>query len=172
MKDTLTVIHERKSVRSFTGEPVSKTDLDKIIRAGMAAPTAVNMQPWSFIVITERNILDDLSAGLPYAKMLKDAGAAIIVCTEPEKAYNKSKEMAIIDASLAGENILLAVESLGLGGVWTAAYPYADRIKHVRAVLHIPQEVIPLNVIVIGVPTGNDIPIDKYKKEKIHWEQW
>lgn len=172
MKDTLTVIHERKSVRNYTGEPVSKADLDIIIRAGMAAPTAVNMQPWSFIVITEKKVMDNLSAGLPYAKMLTKAGAAVIVCTEPEKAYNKSKDMAIIDASLAGENILLAIESLGLGGVWTAAYPYSDRMKHVRAVLHIPEEVIPLNVIVLGIPTGQDKPVDKYRKEKIHWEQW
>jgi len=171
MKDTFSVIHSRKSVRIFTGEPVSKTDLDKIIRAGMAAPTAVNMQPWSFIAITERKILDDLSEGLPYAKMLTKAGAAIIVCTEPDKAHGKSKDMAIIDASLAGENILLAIEALGLGGVWTAAFPYADRMKHVRTVLKIPEEVIPLNVIAIGVSTGQDKPKDKYNKEKIHWER-
>lgn len=172
MKDALAVIHERKSVRNYTGAPVSKADLDKIIRAGMAAPTAVNMQPWSFIVVTERNTLDKLSAGLPYAKMLMKAGAAIIVCTEPDKANNKNKDLAIIDASLAGENILLAIESLGLGGVWTAAFPYDDRMKHVRAVLHIPQEVIPLNVIAVGVPDGQDKPVDKYRKEKIHFEQW
>jgi nitroreductase len=172
MKNTFSVIHARKSVRNFTGAPVSKADLDKIIRAGMAAPTAVNMQPWSFIAITERKILDDLSAGLPYAKMLTKAGAAIIVCTEPDKAYEKSKDFAIIDASLAGENILLAIEALGLGGVWTAAYPSADRMKHVRTVLNIPEEVIPLNVIAIGVSSGQDKPKDKYKKEKIHWERW
>lgn len=172
MKDTFSVIHARKSVRNFTGEPVSKTDLDKIIKAGMAAPTAVNMQPWSFIAITERKILDDLSDGLPYAKMLTKAGAAIIVCTEPDKSHGKSKDMAIIDASLAGENILLAIEALGLGGVWTAAFPYADRMKHVRMVLKIPEEVIPLNVIAIGVSAGQDKPKDKYKKDKIHWERW
>jgi len=172
MKDTFSVIHARKSVRNFTGTPVSKSDLDKILKAGMAAPTAVNMQPWSFVVITERRILDDLSAGLPYAKMLTKAGAAIIVCTEPDKAYEKSKDMAIIDASLAGENILLAIEALDLGGVWTAAYPYPDRMKHVKTVLKIPEEVIPLNVIAIGIPAGQDKPKDKYKKGKIHWEQW
>jgi nitroreductase len=172
MKDTFSVIHARKSVRNFTGAPVSKIDLEKIIKAGMAAPTAVNMQPWSFVVITERKILDDLSAGLPYAKMLTKAGAAIIVCTEPDKANGKSKDLAIIDASLAGENILLAIEALDLGGVWTAAYPYPDRMKHVKTVLKIPEEVIPLNVIAIGVPAGLDKPKDKYKKEKIHWEKW
>lgn len=172
MKDTFDIINARKSVRNFTGVPVNKTDLDKIIKAGMAAPTAANMQPWSFIVITERKILDDLSAGLPNAKMLTKAGAAIIVCTEPDKANGKSKDLAIIDASLAGENILLAIEALNLGGVWTAAYPYADRMKHVKTTLNIPQEVIPLNVIAIGIPAGQDKPKDKYKKEKIHWERW
>jgi nitroreductase len=172
MTDTFSVIHSRKSVRSFTGAPVSMTDLDKIIRAGMAAPTAVNLQPWSFVVVTKREKLDELAAGLPYAKMLSKAGAAIILCTEPDKAYEKSRDFAIIDASLAGENILLAIEALGLGGVWTAAYPHADRMKHVRIVLNIPQEVIPLSVIPIGVPTGGDKPKDKYKKEKVHWEQW
>jgi len=172
MKDTFSVIHSRKSVRNFTGAKVSKADLDKIIRAGMAAPSAVNMQPWSFVVVSERKKLDELAAGLPYAQMLFKAGAAIIVCTEPDKAYGKDKDLAVIDASLAGENILLAIEALGLGGVWTAGYPYEDRMSHVRTVLGIPQEVIPLNVIPVGVPTGADRPKNKYKKEKIHWEQW
>jgi nitroreductase len=168
----LSVISSRKSVRNFTGAAVSKDDLDKVLRAGMSAPTARNMQPWSFVVVTERGKLDTLAAGLPYAKMLSKAGAAIIVCTEPDKATGQSKDFAIIDASLAGENILLAVEALGLGAVWTAVYPDADRMKHVRTVLNIPLEVIPLNVIPIGVPTGEDKPKDKYRKEKIHWEKW
>jgi nitroreductase len=172
MKDTFSVIHSRKSVKNFTGAPVSIVDLDKIIKAGMAAPTAVNLQPWSFVVVTDRKKLDKLAEGLPYAKMLFEAGAAIIVCTEADKAYDKSKDFAIIDASLAGENILLAIEALGLGGVWTATYPYVDRMNHVRTVLDIPKDVIPLNVIPVGVPTGVDKPKDKYKKDKIHWESW
>jgi nitroreductase len=172
MKDTFSVIHSRKSVRNFTGAAVSKADLDKIIRAGMAAPTAVNMQPWQFVVVTDRKKLDKLAEGLPYAKMLGKAGAAIIVCAEPEKAFNKSVEFAVIDASLAGENILLAIEALGLGGVWTAAYPDNDRMAHVRRALGIPANIIPLNVIPVGVPTGEDKPKDKYKAEKIHWEKW
>lgn len=172
MKDTFSVIHSRKSVRNFTGAPVGRAELDKIIRAGMAAPSAVNAQPWSFVVVTDRKKLDELAAGLPYANMLLKAGAAIIVCTEPDKAYDQNRDLAVIDASLAGENILLAIEALGLGGVWTAAYPYADRMNHVRTVLGIPQEVIPLNVTPVGVPTGADQPKDKYKPEKIHREKW
>ena len=168
----LTVLHARKSVRSFTGAQVGRTDLDKILRAGMAAPSARNQQPWSFVAITDRKKLDSLSAGLPYTKMLSKAGAAIIVCTEPERAAGKSKEFAIIDATLAGENILLAIEALGLGAVWTAVYPDAKLMEHVRSELGIPKNVIPLNVIPVGVPTGEDKPKDKYKMEKIHWDKW
>ena len=167
-KDTISVIHSRKSVKSFTGAAVSTADLDKIIRAGMAAPTAVNKQPWSFVVVTDRKILDQLSAGLPNARGIDKAGAVIVVCAEPEKANLQSKDFAIIDSSLASENILLATEALGLGGHWTASYPYEDKMKHVRGVLGIPANIIPLNVILIGVPTGEDKPKDKYQKDKIH----
>jgi nitroreductase len=171
-KDTLSVIHSRKSVKSFTGAAVSTENLDTIIRAGMAAPTAVNKQPWSFVVVTDRKKLDALAAGLPNARGIDKAGAVIIVCAEPEKANLQSKDFAIIDASLASENILLATEALGLGGHWTASYPYEDKMKHVRTVLGIPDAVIPLNVILVGVPTGEDKPKDKYRKDKIHWGQW
>lgn len=170
--EVLSVIQARKSVRSFTGAAVSKADLDKVLRAGMAAPTAMNKQPWSFIVVTDRKKLDALATALPSAKMLFKAGAAIIVCTDPETAVGKSKDFAVIDASLAGENILLAVEGLGLGALWTACYPDADRMKVVQDQLSIPPGIIPLNVIPIGVPTGEDKAKDKYKPEKVHWGKW
>ncbi len=170
--EVIKVIKNRKSVRHFTGESVSKDDLKKILESAMCAPTAVNKQPWSFVVVTDRKVLDALADSLPYAKMLANAGAAIIICAIPEKAFEESTEFAIIDCSLAGENILLTVESLGLGAVWTAAYPDAKRMSTVRNVLGIPENVIPLNVIPIGHPTGEDKPKDKFKEENIHWEKW
>jgi nitroreductase len=172
MSDAISVIHSRKSVRNFTGQEVKRDLLDKIVRAGMAAPSAVNMQPWSFVIVTNRQTLDRLNDGLPYAKMLGKAGAAIIVCAIPEKAYEGSAELAVIDSSLAGENILLAVEALGLGAVWTAAYPYEDRMNVVRKVLGIPGNIIPLNVIPIGYPAGTEKPKNKYKPANVHWEKW
>ena len=170
--DTLTIIHNRKSVRNFTGQPVDAETLTKIVKAGMAAPTAVNMQAWSFVIVIDKVRLKDLAAGLPSAKMLDKAGAAIIVCAVPEKAFQKKTEFAILDATCASENILLAIEALGLGGVWTAAYPEPDRMALVRNVLEIPENVIPLNVIPVGHPVGTDKPKDKFKPENIHWEKW
>ncbi len=168
----LAVIHNRRSVRNFTGEPVSKDDLMTILKAGMAAPSAVNYQPWEFVTVTNRETLNQLADGLPYAKMLYKAGAAIVVCAVPDKAFDKSTEYAIIDAALASQNILLATESLGLGAVWTAAFIDESRINYVRTVLNIPKNIIPLNVIPIGHPTGEDKPKDKFNDKNIHWEKY
>lgn len=170
--DTLSVIHSRKSVRHFTGKSVSQQDLIKLVKAGMAAPTAVNMQPWSFVIISERKQLDALAEVLPYAKMLDRAGAAIVVCALPEKAFQGRIEFAIIDSTCAGENILLAAEALGLGALWTAAYPDQERMSQVRKLLNIPENIIPLNVIPVGYPTFEDKPKNKFKAENIHWEKW
>ena len=82
------------------------------------------------------------------------------------------EELAVIDCSCASENILLAAEAIGLGAVWTAAYPYKDRMEVVRKALGIPENIIPLNVIPVGKPTGEDKPKDKYKAENIRWEKW
>ncbi|MEI8356548.1 MAG: nitroreductase family protein, partial [Deltaproteobacteria bacterium] len=89
-KDTFSVIHSRKSVKSFTGATVSIEALAKIVRAGMAAPTAVNKQPWSFVVVTDRQKIDALAAELSNARGINKAGAVIIVCAEPEKANLQS----------------------------------------------------------------------------------
>ncbi|MGA3287719.1 MAG: nitroreductase family protein [Bacteroidota bacterium] len=170
--NALTVIHNRKSVRNFTGESVTQDQLEILLKAAMAAPSAVNCQPWEFIVVTDRKTLDNLADALPFAKMLFKAGAAIIVCGIPAKAHKNFVEYAIIDSALASQNILLAAEAIGLGAIWTAAYPYPDRMKSVRSILNIPSDVIPLNVIPIGHPTGEDKLKEKFNPNKIHREKW
>jgi nitroreductase len=170
--ETLSTIHGRRSVRAFTGAPVERSQLEQIVRAGMAAPSAINKQPWAFVVVTDRAQLDALNAGLPSAKMLEKAGAAIVVCALPAEAARQSRDFAVIDTSAASQNILLAVESLGLGAVWTAAFPDEERMRVVRQTLGIPEEVLPLNVIPIGHPTGAEKPKDKYRADRIHWDRW
>jgi nitroreductase len=169
---SIEIIHQRKSVRNFTGKPVTQEQLDILLKAAMAAPSAVNCQPWEFIVVSERKTLDTLADVLPYAKMLFQAAVAIIVCGVPSKSHKQMVEYAVINSALASENILLAAEALGLGAIWTAAYPYPDRMNSVRAVLHIPLDIIPLNVIPIGHPTGEDKPKNKFIPNKIHSEKW
>ena len=167
----LEVIHNRKSVRHFTDQSVSKKQIGTLLRAGMAAPTAANRQPWVFYVVTQRETLDALGQQLPYAKMLHQAQSAIVVCGDMDKAGNlKDKDYWVQDCSAASENILLAAESIGLGAVWTASYPYDDRTKVVIKELNLPEKHVPLNVIPIGYPTGEDVPKDKWKPENIFWK--
>jgi nitroreductase len=165
-------IFSRKSVRHFTSETVSKERLEILMKAGMAAPSANNKQPWTFIGITDRTLMDHLAAGLPYAKMLAQAGGAIVVCGDMNKIDPNKKDYWIQDCSAATENILLATEASGLGAVWTALYPYKERYSIVQDALSLPDTVIPLCIIPIGHPTGADQPKDKFKPGNIHWNKW
>ena len=86
LNNTIKTIFDRASVRSFENNPISKDQLNLIVKAGMAAPSARNLQPWAFIVITDQTIMENLANGLPYAKMLFEATAAIVVCGEIGRA--------------------------------------------------------------------------------------
>jgi len=174
----------RHSVRDFTGEAVKKEDIISLLKAGMSAPSAVNRQPWSFVVVEKKETLEALSAGLHYAKMLPKSGAAIVVCGLPDKSKIVNLVAKVVsglslgdywitDCSAASENILLAAHALGLGAVWTAVFPNEESIEAVRKILDIPNDVIPLNVIPIGVPANLNIPpLDKFKEKNIHWGKW
>jgi nitroreductase len=172
-KDTLSVIHSRKSVRHYTGELVNKKDLETLVKAGMAAPTAVDRRPWSFVIVTDPATLNKLAEGLPHSKMIVQAKAAIVVCGVMARALQgEGREFWVQDCSAATENILLSAEAMGLGAVWTGMYPSMQRVDYVQRVLGIPRDVIPLNVIAVGHPTGEDRPKDKFDPKNIHWDKW
>lgn len=165
---TLETILKRKSVRKYTGRPVEKEKLELLVRAGMAAPSSRDRRPWEFIIVTDRAILDTLGNGLPLARMLKETRQAIIVCGDTLKSNNAW----MLDCSAAAQNVLLAAESLGLGAVWTAAYPYPERMMLVRNTLHLPEHIIPLTVIPIGYPLGNEKTKNKFNQKQIHVNEW
>ncbi|MEI6631289.1 MAG: nitroreductase family protein [bacterium] len=172
-RSALEVIHSRKSVRNYTGVPATKEQLDTLLKAAMAAPSAVDRRPWAFVVVTDENLLAKLASGLPYSKMVTRAKAAIVVCGVLDKALEgESQAFWVQDCSAATENILLAAEAIGLGAVWTGMYPSTERVTYVRQVLGIPERVIPLNVIVVGNPVGTEKPKDKFDPQNIHWNKW
>lgn len=168
--DALTVIHRRKSVRKYLDKPVTREQLTVLMKAGMAAPTAADKRPWAFVAVTERAILDSLAESSPTGKMLKNAAAAIVVCGDTRRALNSN--VWTQDCSAASQNILLAAEAIGLGAVWIGIYPEYFKYNHVRRVLGIPMEVIPLNIISIGWPTGAEKPKEKFDPNNIHWNSW
>lgn len=165
-------IHARKSVRQFTDEPVSAEHIETMLRAAMAAPTAVNYQPWRFVVINERAQLDAMTEILPFAKMLKQAPLAIIVCGETTWFDGKENIFWQQDCSAATQNLLLAAEALGLGAVWTGVYPDPERSRALSDFLGLPGNVQPLCCIPIGHHDGTTQPRDKWKPENIHYEKW
>ncbi|NUM34126.1 MAG: nitroreductase family protein [Candidatus Brocadiae bacterium] len=172
--DALSVIHSRKSVRKYVvDKPVSKEDITTLLKAGMAAPTAADKRPWAFVVVTEREKLNALADGLPYGKMLKEAGVAIVVCGVPERMLpGKEADFWVQDCAAATQNILLAAEAIKLGAVWIGCYPLEERLPNIRKILGIPEAMIPLNVISIGHPIGIEKPKNKYDEKNIHWNQW
>lgn len=160
-------IFARKSVRTYLDKGVEKEKIDLMLRAGMAAPTGKDMRPWEFVVITERATLDSMAAALPYAKMLNQARYAIVVCGDSARS-----SYWYLDCSAAAQNILLAAESLGLGAVWTAAYPYEERMGVVRKYTALPENILPLCVIPFGYPATQQQPKQKYDEKKIHYEKY
>jgi len=169
----LEVIQNRRSVRNYTADPVSQQQLDTLLRAAMAAPTAGNAQPWSFVVVTDRERLKQLAGRLEYGKMLNKAAAAIVVCGLPDQALpGEAKGMWVLDCAAASENILLAAQGIGLGGVWVGVYPIEERMVAVRQVLALPDTVVPPNVISLGHPTGIERPKRKFDARKIHRDTW
>ena len=166
-------ILERTSVRSYLDKSIEEDKIEKLLRAGMAAPTAVNKQPWHFVVVTDKSLLQKLAKANPYAEMVARAPLAIVVCGDMTKALDgNAREFWVQDCSAASENILLAATGLGLGAVWTGTYPSEERCAAVSEVLGLPETLIPLNTIVIGYPDGEVTPKDKWQESNISYNMY
>ena len=167
-------IAARTSIRKFDpAKPVADADIEKLLRAGMCAPSAMDRRPWEFIVVRDKAKLAALGSRLPYSRCENGAQAAIVVCGNLDNGLpGRGKEYWIHDCSAATMNILLAAKGLGLGAVWTGVYPGEDRVAVVREVLSIPEGYAPLNVIPLGYPAENPPPKDKWNPAKVHHDKW
>lgn len=168
-------IMTRASVRSYTGEQVSDSLVSKILRAGMAAPTAANQQPWHFVVINEQNLKDSITDAFEYTKMVKDCSFAVVVCGDMDNLFQGDVPDGgfwVEDCSAASENMLLAAHALGIGGVWCGIYPLKDREQRLRAILNLPSNLTPLNVMAFGYPAQPVAPKDKWAPSKIHYNAY
>jgi nitroreductase len=166
-------IMTRVSVRNFTGEKISDEQIETLLRAGMAAPSAINKQPWAFVVIKDEAILAKLGEALPYSRCSNKPAIAIIPCGDLSKAI--PGEMAgfwINDVSAATENILLAAHAMGLGAVWTGLHPDMNRAKMVQEMLGMPEHIIPLCIVPVGIPAENPDVKDKFNTDNIHYNAW
>jgi nitroreductase len=160
--DALEAIRKRRSVRAYTGDPIPRQDLITIVDAGRLAATGGNRQPWDFIVITNREMIDQLKEA---ARWMDKAGAIIAVILDP------SSRWWIEDGSAAIENILIASTALGYGSCWLEGYtlPLEEKFKRL---LNVPKEKRLLTLIPIGVPTEWPTKEKKTLDEVIHWESY
>ena len=174
MHKAINIIMTRKSVRKFIDKEIEDEKIKTMLSAAMAAPSAVNKQPWDFIIVNDRKLLDKLGDEMPYAKMLYQAKLAIIVCGNLDKSLDGyEQEFWIQDCSNASMNILLAAHAQGLGAVWTAVYNDESRIEKVRNILELPDKIIPLNIIPIGYPeVVNTKENSRYDVNNVHINKW
>ena len=169
----LSNIMTRTSIRQYTEQAISADTIETLLRAGMAAPTAVNKQPWHFVAITSKDKMKELAATNPNARMLEQAPLTIVVCGDMQKALEgEGRQLWIQDCSAATENILLAAHGLGLGAVWTALYPRDDRAKGAIEALKLPDHIVPLCAIIIGYPAEQPEPKDKWKPENVSYNEF
>lgn len=166
-RDAIETIMSRKSVRKYLPKPVEDEKVQTLLKAGMAAPSGKDTRPWEFVVVTDRAILDSMATALPYAKMLTNAPMAIVVCGDTTKSF-----YWYLDCSAAAQNILLAAEALELGAVWTAAYPYDDRMGVVALHTALPSHIKPLCVIPVGYPAMPHSPKDKWDEGRVHRDKF
>jgi nitroreductase len=167
MDPRLDIIFARRSIRRYTGEPVTEAEITGLLEAGMAAPSASNRKPWHFCVIRDRAALEALAKGHPYGKMLSQAALAIAVCGDPSIS-----SWWVQDCTAATENILVAASGLGLGAVWLGCHNAKGREQMVRDVAGIPSEIGVLSLISIGRPGETKEARTQYDPDRVHVDQW
>jgi len=168
--DAIKALNTRRSIRKYNEGKISEETISKILEAGMEAPSAINEQPWHFIVITDKEILNKIPEIHPHALMARQATIGIIVCCD--LSLEKAKDMWVQDCSAATQNILLAVHALGLGAVWTGVYPRKERVDGFKEMFNLPKDIIPFLFIPIGYPAEKPFKADRFKKSRIHYNKW
>lgn len=169
--DALKAIFTRRSVRQYTNEPVSDQAIETILRAAMQSPSAVNLQPWHFVVIDDHMLLDRIPNFHPYSSFLREAPAAIVVCGDLERD-SLDASYWVQGCSAATQNLLLAAHAIGLGAVWLGVYPRKERIEGLRLLLQLPDNLVPLNIVSLGHPAESPAQSDRFDPSHVSRNVW
>lgn len=159
---------KRRSIRRFRNVPVPREMIQELLKAAMAAPSAVNNRPWEFVVVDDSEVLQNLKKQLPLGRY--NAPLAIVVIGNPRTSVGE--RFWVQDCSAAMENLLLAAVSSGLGGVWIGIHPVATLVRRVREEMNIPENTTPLGIALIGFPAEKKQPRSQYDEKRIHWQHY
>lgn len=168
--ETMRAILTRRSIRKYKAKEITKEQVNEIIKAAMYAPSAFNNQPWQFIAVDKKEILDKIFQIIPHAEMLQQAAAAIIVCGD--KNLEENINLIALNCSAATQNALLAIHDLGLGAVWVSAYPVDETINGLKKFFNLPENIVPISILSIGYPDEEVTAEERFKPEKIHFNNW
>lgn len=169
--DVLEAILTRRSIREFTGDPISEENLKTILKAGFQAPSARNLQPREYVVVRDEKVKEKIAETRKNTKTLLKASCGIIVCGDKKKQPKMG--FLISDCSASIQNMLLAAHSLSLGAVWCGLYPEeGEYAKDVAKILKLPEHIVPIGMVVVGIKDEEKPPIDRYDESKIHFDKW
>ena len=185
--DALEAIFFRKSIRTFTPQPISTKSLQIILGAGMSGPNCVNARDWAFLVVQNRETLEQMAQanGKP-ANPLRGAAAGILVCGDLQRAFPPAQEYWVIDGAIAAQNMTLAAQALGIGSVWLGTWPQMDRVEKQAKLFSLPSHFIPHSILALGYPDpplipslSGELPATltaameiKWEADRVHWEAW
>ncbi|AEV29510.1 nitroreductase [Sphaerochaeta pleomorpha str. Grapes] len=165
-------INTRRSIRTYTDQEIESDKIEKLLRAGMQAPSSGNQQSWEFLVIQDKESLDILSLMSPYSRLAAKASLVIIPLNNDDRL--KFAENWQQDLSAATENILLEAVALGLGTVWLGVAPNEEKIGYIANCFELPANLKPFALIAIGYPAkGSENKfVDRYDKTRVHYEKY
>lgn len=163
-------IFNRRSIRKYTSEPVSPEVLRTIIQSAMAAPSANNTRPWQFVLITDRQLIDQIPAFHPYARMTAQAPVVVAVCGDLSKQPNQA--YLAQDCAAATQNMLIAATDSNIGSVWLGVYPREDRMLGLSSLLRLPAHILPLTMVVLGHANEVKPPHNEWFPDMLSVNYW
>ncbi len=168
--NVMETILNRRSIRRYSDRPVEREKIESVIRAAMYAPSAVNRQPWHFIVVEDRSVMGRIMEVHPNSKMLRTASHAILVCGDELQQHDTGYWIA--DCGAATENLILAATSLGLGSCWIGVYPREQRITAFKEIFSLPSHIQPFALVSLGYAAEEKQMPERYRREKIYLNSW
>lgn len=160
----------RRSIRKYKDQKISSQDINTMLKAAMYAPSAMNTQAWHFIVIEDKNILLNTLQSIPYAEMLKQSTAAILVCGD--SSIEKNESWLLQNCSAVTQNILLSAFGLGIGSCWIGIQGMDEIVRNIKHQFKLPEKIVPVSLISLGYPDEVVKAEERFKEEKIHYNNW
>ncbi len=173
--ETLQTIFTRKSTRKFSDKSISNETIQTLLKAAMSGPTCVNSRPWEFIVVNDKNLLNQMADanGRP-AEPLRNATLGILVCGNLDRTFKPAQEYWVVDCSIAIQNMILAAQDQGVGSVWLGTWPQMERVKAQQELFNLPDNIIPHSLIAFGYPLDTEEYPERnlLEEDKVHFNKW